>query len=449
MDISIEEKRQFCLGLFDEKREETEKITTANIEKYRKGNCRVQLTGQDGRPLAGAKVKMRQMTHDFKYGANIFLLDEFEKGEENQAYREMFAQYFNLATIPFYWAELEPEEGKPRYAADSKKIWRRPAPDLCLNYCEEKGISGKLHCLFYDKFIPAWLPKQDAAAMKRLYEKRFAEIAARYSGKLYEVEVTNEMLYESSWTENSVLTGERDIIEWCFAQASKFFNGDKLVINEGNQIDTLCREGYRSPYFMQLDMLLSHGTPIDKIGMQAHLFDYMRVIEEGEKKGRTENMDPELLLKGLNCLAELGKPLEITEVTIPTLGETQEDEEIQAQVLKELYTIWFSIPAMESVVYWNTVEGTAYNAGENRGRGGLFHRDFTPKKSALMLKKLFEETWHTELELTADENGIVDFRGFYGEYILECGSNKRSFGIHKGENTVKELVLFPCGPANP
>jgi len=42
--------------------------------------------------------------------------------------------------------------------------------------------------------------------------------------------------------------------------------------------------------------------------------------------------DPEKVVKGLGYLAEFGKTLEITEVTIPTFGEGEEAEELQADI---------------------------------------------------------------------------------------------------------------------
>ena len=116
--------------------------TAAGIENARKGFATVRVVDADGKPVPGAKISVRQKTHDFGYGANIFMLDEFECEEKNRIYREKFAELFNLATVPFYWSDLEPEEGKPRFAKDSPKIYRRPAPDLCVEYCKEKGIEA-------------------------------------------------------------------------------------------------------------------------------------------------------------------------------------------------------------------------------------------------------------------------------------------------------------------
>ena len=412
----------------------------SDIEKYRKGDCKLRFCDKDGKPAAGKKVKITQTSHDFKYGANIFMLDEFPDEKRNLLYREAFCKHFNLATVPFYWDGIEPEEGKPRYDADSPKVYRRPAPDLCVKYCEENGVLPKLHCLVYDKFIPEWMPLDDMAAMEKLYEQRFAQIAERYSGKLYEVEVINELLCESGWKFKSAISSKRDIIEWSFALAKKYFKNDVLVINEGNPLIPTAEKGYRNAYFMMVDAALERGTPIHKIGLQHHSFtgaratneqEYMEAIEQGNPL-----FDPSVILRGLDIHAAHGLPLEMTEVTVPTFGDTEEDELLQADLLDLIYTCFFSHPMMEAVVYWNLPDGCAYNApgriwNENQCRGGLFHNDMTPKKAADRLYEMFNKRWHTDLELVTDADGYVTFRGFLGDYRAECDGEITTFGIHK------------------
>lgn len=438
--------RKLCMEKFEHSEELFKTRVEPNIEKYRKGDCTLRLTDESGKPLANQRVKINQTTHDFKYGANLFLLDEFQTEEENQKYRDTFYRYFNLATVPFYWAELEPEQDKPRYAADSYKIHRRPAPDLCVDYCNEKGITPKLHCLFYDKFIPSWLPKQNEAEMKRLYEKRFSEIAERYTGKMYEFEVTNELLDEWKWDAQSILCSKKDTPLWAYELARKYFPNEKLVINESNRTPEIGDQDYRSPYYMFIENLLLRGASIDKIGIQNHIFCSTRYRQEDVIWNYLQYFDPEKLLDGLGYLSEFGKPLEITEITIPTLGEGEEAEQLQADLLRNLYRVWFSVPSMETIVYWNTVEGMAYRrpdgaSDENRVRGGLFHRDLSPKAAALELKRLFEEEWHTEAELVTDENGCVSFRGFYGDYEASVAQKTLSFGIHKNNSTQQNLTV--------
>lgn len=440
------EIRERCLTPFWEQQELFEKRIYPDIEKHRKGNFRIQVTDQNGKPQAGVTVSLRQQTHDFKYGANIFMLDEFPTEAENAAYRDLFHRYFNLATVPFYWDGIEPREGQPRYAANSEKVYRRPAPDLCVEYCRKHGILPKLHCLFYDKFTPDWLPKTDEAAMRRLYEKRFAEIAERYGDNLYEVEAINEMLEEQYWTTQSVLCEQHDIVEWVFALARKYFPHSRLVFNEGCRVPMIAAADYRDPYILMLDKAISHGASVDKIGIQNHIFCGAMCPQEEDLPDKLKWMEPAKQLKAMDVLSSFGKPLEITEVTIPTIGSGDEAEELQAEILRYLYTLWFSVPQMETVVYWNTVEGTAYTSPngkwrENDCRGGLFRRDFTPKPAAKTLYRLFHEEWCTNLTLKTDQNGCVDFRGFYGDYTAEVNGRPITFGIHRGDVTGETVIL--------
>ena len=448
--MTAKEKRELYMKAYNEHKDEVDARIAAGIEKNRKGWCKVRLTDENGKPLSGKKIKVNQKKHDFKYGANIFMLDEFKDEADNVEYRRFFKEYFNLATVPFYWGNLEPVEGKPRYAKDSEKIYRRPAPELCMEYCEENGIDAKLHCLVYESWIPNWAEKLPLDEVKKKYEERFRQISERFSGRMFEFEVINELLCEETWGKKSILSEQRDIIEWSFNLARKYFPDETLVINEGNPIPGLARADYRSAYFMMIEKALLNGAPIDKIGLQNHLFTgaNAHTSEEYEKsvKSGTYMNNPMTYFKGLDIIADLGLPLELTEVTVPTFGDTAEDEELQADMLKLWYSVWFSHPAVDTIVYWNTVDGYAYDAPdgkwlENNCRGGLFHHDLTPKKSALMLKKLFGELWHTDLEITTDKDGYAEFRGFFGDYTAEAEGKKFEIAIHKNENSSFNLSL--------
>ena len=222
------EFRALCMEKFDAKSHELNARAKKNIEAYRKTGHTLRLLDQNGIPVSGARIRVIQKTHDFRHGANIFMLDEFQEQESNERYRALFAQYFNLATVPFFWSATEPEAGRLRYDIGSPKLYRRPPAELCVRYCEENGIMPKLHCLYYDKLIPDWLPKNSPAEMWKLYEKRFAEIAERYAGRMYEFEVTNEMISTHGWTSCSVLAHERDtgIRMWNESNVRKNISGD-------------------------------------------------------------------------------------------------------------------------------------------------------------------------------------------------------------------------------
>ncbi len=450
----IQEYRDLYMKAYLARKDEFDARIASGIEQNRKGDCRLRLTDVDGKPLAGKTVRVTQKTHDFKYGANIFLLDEFPDEARNAEYRRAFKEYFNLATVPFYWNSLEPERGKPRYAADSPKIYRRPAPDLCVDYCKESGIEAKLHCLCYEKFNPAWirgLPREETWA---LYEKRFAEIAERYAGKLMEFEVINEMRWADSWRSTcSSVTFEKGFVERAFELADRYFPGETLVINEGNPLPDAASKGYFDAYYVVIQNLLARGYRIDKIGLQNHLFvgataDTPEKYEASVRNsGNVRLNDPGMYFAGLDVYAAFGLPLEITEVTVPTFGEGEEAEQLQADMLRLWYSVWFSHPLVNTVVYWNTADGTAFvedqqkwTWNENNVCGGLFHNDMTPKLSARALHDLFHKEWHTDLTLTADENGVVRFRGFYGDYEAAVDGETLPFGLHTGQDNAATLT---------
>ena len=127
-----------------------------------------------------------------KWNVNVLVENSAEK---NEIYKARFAEAFNLATLPFYWKDLEPERGKPRYAKDSPRVYRRPSPDLCVEWCESNGIEPKEHCLNYpaDYTCPDWA-KGEVQKEKAFLEKRFRELAERYAGRIPMWEVTNELL---------------------------------------------------------------------------------------------------------------------------------------------------------------------------------------------------------------------------------------------------------------
>ena len=152
--------------------------------------------------------------------------------------------------------------------------------------------------------------------------------------------------------------------------------------------------------------------------------------------------DPKHLYAVMDTYANFGKPLQITEVTIPAYSNDAEDEAIQAEILEKLYSIWFSHPNMEQIIYWNLVDGYAYvpNAdpkkiresqgdmtlGENYYYGGLLRFDMTPKPAYYAIKNLIEKKWHTEAEVASDGNGKAKFKGFYGKYNVEITVNGKT-----------------------
>ena len=439
-------ERRKLLSLFEAKGDELEKKIHDGIEKYRKGDLTLRVTDASGKPLAGATVKVMQKTHAFRFGANLFMLDELETPEKNETYKKRFASVFNMATLPFYWDALEPTEGKPRYAKDSERVYRRPAPDLCIEFCEKHGIEPREHALAYENFFPKWLYGADVETIKAALERRFAEIAERYADKIPTIEVTNEMFWERGKT---AFYNDPDYVEYCFRLAEKYFPNNQLVINDatGWAWNGNCRT--TDPYYAYTEANILKGARVDAIGMQYHMF--WRAEEEYEQT--RPYYDPDNLYAHMDMYARFGKPLQVTEITIPSYSWEAEDELLQADIIEYLYSIWFSHPKVEQIVYWNLIDGYAHvwdpdpsviaasqgnmTQGENYYHGGLLRFDMSKKPAYDRLDELINRRWHTEETLTADACGCASLRGFYGDYTVEV--------TRDGKTVTKEITLAKTG----
>ena len=189
-------------------------------------------------------------------------------------------------------------------------------------------------------------------------------------------------------------------------------------------------------------MLTLKGSKIDAIGLQYHLFRRPEVLE----KDAAILLNPTCLFDVMDTYGKFNRPMHISEVTIPAYGLTEENKEIQAELTKWLYKIWFSHPGMESVVWWNLVDGTAAYAplgsaaGENYYGGGLLNYDMSKKPVYHVLDRLIHKEWHTELEVLAGE---FLFHGFFGEYDVDIylDGQKIERNIHLSKEGDREFIL--------
>ena len=198
---------------------------------------------------------------------------------------------------------------------------------------------------------------------------------------------------------------------------------------------------------MQIERAMLKGARIDAIGMQYHMF----YRKENELTETAVYYNPERIYDVLDTYAMLGRPIHITELTIPAYSNDPEDEEIQAEIIRNIYSIWFSHAALDGIIYWNLVDGFAafcepgdMTARENYYYGGLIRYDFTPKPSYQVIRDLFGKEWRTNLKLHTD-SGALSFKGFYGQYDLEITANgkrtRKTIHLSKEQNTLFPIKL--------
>ncbi len=436
----------------------TKERVKSGIEQYRKAPVRVRVRSKEALP-ENLTLELHQLTHEFGFGANLFMLDEFESDEKNALYRSKFPEILNLATLPFYWDAQEPEPRKYRFDRDSSPMYRRPNAELCLDYCAEKGIEPKAHCLNYDHMRPKWLADVDTPTYKRELENRFEVLAERFADRIPSWEVTNEtfnLTFARDFLEDNYYSRfyrERDFNKWSFETADRYFRTNKLIIND--HLDFGCMRslhgeffGERSPYFAEIDRLTREGVShLDSVGFQFHCF----FPKAREAELAVTRYNPEHIFDVLDTYERLGKKLQITEMTLSAFSYDAEDEEVQGELTRRLYEIFFSHPAMEAIIYWNLVDGYAAGArvgdmarGENVYHGGLLRHDFTEKPAYKALKRLISTDWRTDVTLPLRE-GEARTRAFCGrcKAILHVGERtlERELSVSNERNNFVEFTL--------
>nr|QQZ02673.1 1,4-beta-xylanase [uncultured microorganism] len=389
-----------------------------DTERYRKADAVIHVVDAQGQPIRDARVRAEQQTHEFLFGCNLFVLGQLDTPELNAKYEKAFTRIFNFATLPFYWGDLEPEQGKPRFADGSSTIWRRPPPDLLLQWCKAHDVTAKGHALLYAKnmFMPEWTVRDDPIAFMEQARKHMAELAERYGREIAVWDVINEEIPRVA-----------NLHEWhavpddyslqCFREANRLFPNDvKLLINDGasqTHVTTdLCEANVKK--------LLDAGLRVDGIGIQFHTY--------GSSFVNGKVYPPEQLLSTYDRLGQLGPMLYITEITIPGTGEGGPEQ--QAAAVANLYRLWFSTPKMAGVTWWNLGDGTAYG-NENNALGGLVDKNMDAKPAYEALDRLINHEWKTNAKGATGTGGNFTFRGFKGGYrvTVEVPGKTQTFTI--------------------
>lgn len=411
------------------------------IRQNRMGAFTIQFEDSKGNPVNNVEVAVNQASHDFYFGANGFMVKGFHNPKEDALYEKYFTQLFNFVTIPFYWAALEPEPGKLRFGKDSEFIYRRPAPDVLLEFCRKYNLTPKGHTLVWDNprwSLPSWLPKNEVVMEHRI-DKRLAEIADRYRHDIHIWDVVNEVT-----DRHRDVIMPKDYTFKAFKESERLFpNSNVFTLNFTTGIWRRSDKREYSHDYLLVENLLRRNAKVDAIGMQFHNFsedEYWRML-----KG--EALSPKSLFDTLDVYADFGLPIHITEITIAALSE--KGPEYQAMITENVYKLWFSHPKVEAIAWWNLVDGTAAPGairadgsvvpGEDRWKGGLLNRDFTRKPAFDVLDRLINREWHTHLTVKDDHN-TISYNGYFGNYKLLVKAD--------GKTYEKEVSFPKKGPRN-
>ena len=390
------------------------------IERIRKADASVVLRDREGKALADRPCQIRQLSSDFTWGCNGLLLGQL--GETNAVYEAKLSEFFNLVTTTFCPGVMEPEKGHYRFAADSKEIWRRPPSDRVLAFTRAHGMKMKGQPLVCDHWHPKWAMGQTKEEAEAHYREWFRRVAERYGKSVWYFDVVNEAFY-AHWRAPDFPLYQRDetlsFVDWSFAEAEKVFPRECVLgINMGSEATDWNAHGKR--YYDLCARILSKNIRLDAISFQFHLFNKRAASDFVQLK----MWHPDMLCRLYAEFAKLGRPLFISEITIPsTVLPGDAGRELQAEVAEDMYRFWFSRPEIHGVTWWNLCDGAAWG-NEDEVKGALLDEKMGDKPVFKTLRRLITQEWRTSLSTRTDADGRVSFRGFRGAYEADFGNGE-------------------------
>lgn len=426
------------------------------IPSVRMSPVRLRLVNRKGEPLKGAEVKVRQTKNAFPFGEQVWGLDAMIRdgrgeSEKAKATKRLLAELYNSINNLCYWTE------RPRH--DASKTEERQGEWNLENFAEtvdwtlSQGMLAKGHPLFWScpKAVPDWVKAYDPETRMKFAEVRVRNIVSRFKGRVKIWDAVNEPMWEPTlaninereWPHIEKIPDIADALEpvlrWCREEdpdATYIINdygveapagkGKVHRGNDGSEVSAASQRKRLLELFRELDR---RGVPADAVGMQSHT-------------GWTDHREQWDLY---DEVGSAGWPVHITEFWVSTgpleeSGRYSQDaiNELVAEYVGNVLTCAYAHPNVDAFFAWGLLaKAVAFN-GEFSGHDKLplFHR----------MKKLFTEEWMTRETLTTNDDGVVEFNGFHGDYsvakTLAGGVMAgREFRIQKGAKNDFEIVL--------
>jgi len=341
---------------------------------------------------AGEKIEMEKALHDI---AKQNRSDEVHFGCEtrqfiwakHEDFTKRFIELFNSATVTHYiwdtWYELfEPSEGQYNWGVK----------DDIVNWLAENGvrIEGRPLFWFHPAVTPEWLKNKNFDELKKYVEKHTHDLVSHYGDMIQEWEVVNEY---HDWANIHNHTPEQiiEIVRLACDKTKEVNPNVVRILNNCHPFADYVARGrmagmdatrpLRTPRKFVQD-LIEANVDFDVLGIQIYfpqrdLSDIARLLER---------------------LAVFGKPISITEIGASSnLNQVDEggvwkepyawhrhwDEELQADWLEQVYTIYYSKPYIKTINWYDFSDFRPFIMN-----GGLVREDCTQKLSFDRLKNL-------------------------------------------------------------
>lgn len=385
------------------------------IEKYRKGDLEIVVKNKKGEVVPNAKVKVEMTNHEFGFG-NIVNRPAFSNpGPNGDAYRKVVKENFNLVTFE----NANKHDMWEQYKSENRLDQVFETADTLISW----GIKIRGHaCVWpstrYTKSAKPYIDNNDKEGLKNLLIDHTLEVTEAMNGRVINWDVMNEPYINHQFMD---ILGKEAVIDW-FKTARQGDPSSTLYINETRfLIDGGVNRNVQDNLYEWAEYLKKNDAPIGGLGFQGHF-------------GETALTSPEKLWEIFTRFEKLDLELKITELDIWT-----KDEELQADYMRDFYTLVYSHPSFTGIISWGFWEKSHW-----RPDAAWYTADWKEKKIAKVHKDLVYNQWWTNEDVTTSSNGQAKVNGFKGDYKITAIVDGKEYTtnavIKEGSNKVEILV---------
>lgn len=400
------------------------------IENFRRGPVRVRL------PLfaPGTQVKVELQNHAFNFGAIASgftsfadLADNPPQGSQAYNYQQLIAANFN-ALVPS-------NGGKWTYNENLQDQITMEAIDSFLTFAERRGFRARMHNLIWDtNQQPLWVQNLIAQAVagdanaKETLRKQIIEridYYVRNRAKRYvELDVFNESLHQRRYWQIFGAAGTADIFNEVDRALKDAGSNALTMLNEFNvvQFSTDPVAGGSDPYAnwyrAHIDEIRNAGGKMSAIGIQ-----YYGDVRTSAVLGSATHSAARIQQVYQN-LSVTGLPISLTEFSVLPNGGTW-DWNYAAQIMDESVRMTFGTPGATGFMFWG-LRSTAAN------QFGLVDADWKLTPPGERYQQMMSE-WDVNLTTAIQDDGAIQFNGFYGDYILTVNGQQYALTLVKGQ----------------
>lgn len=345
---------------------------------------------------AGEKIELEKARQDI---ARMQRKDQVKFGCESRQYiwaksedmQKRFVEVMNHATVTHYiwdtWYPLfEPSEG----------VYNWGIKDDIVRWLKANRISieGRPIVWFHPSVTPDWLKNKNFDQLKKYVEKHTVNLVSHYGNDLAEWEVINE--YHDWANIHNHTPAQITEITRLVCDKTRETNPKvgRLINNccpwaeyaaRGRMARMAATRPLRSPRKFMQD-ITEAGVEYEYLGIQIYfpqrdLSDIVRLLE------RLEQLNKPLVITEIGASSDFTAPSN-TGATRGSSGEPYAwhrywDDELQADWLEQVYTIYYSRPTIKAINWYDFSDFRPFIVN-----GGLIREDATPKRSFERLKSL-------------------------------------------------------------